>query len=299
MLREFACIGLSRYTGQTAAGELIGRLLRSGEVRGHHYYIGNKLMVELVYEMGPFQLVMRGEKHGLNMVTITSVMPALKEKRGYGLGAPEVFRGPGGVLYLEGSDRETMETMTLALTEISPYYRDGAAFDQPMVRASCYGMSTEGKVLLGIERTEEDLAAIREETAYRRNMLRQAGEGREDARAALRSYEFDNEDEVIERLKNEDVYSIFDGFYYPAEKDDNCFTLLGDILQVEKLMNPLSEEWVYYLDLNVLGQVLRVLVHPQDLVGQPAKGRRFQGKVRFYGRLNPGRMLLENQTKFF
>ena len=82
MLREFACIGLSRYTGQTAAGELIGRLLRSGEVRGHHYYVGNKLMVELVYEMGPFQLVMRGEKHGLNMVTITSVMPALKEKRG-------------------------------------------------------------------------------------------------------------------------------------------------------------------------------------------------------------------------
>jgi len=299
MLRELACIGLSRYTGQAAAGEMIGRILRSGEIRGHHYYMGKTLMVEIAYEMGPFQLIMRGEKHGMNMVTIRAVTPALKEKRGYVLGAPDVFAGPGGTLYLEGSDRETMETMTLSLTEVYRYYRERSSFEQPQVVASCYGMSTEGKVLLGIERTEEDLAAIREETAYRRNMLRQAGEGREDARAALRSYEFENEDEILDRLRTEDVYSIFDGFYYPAEKDDNCFTLLGDILQVEKLMNPFSEEWVYYLDLDVLGQILRVLVHPQDLVGQPAKGRRFQGKVRFYGRLDPARMVLENQTKFF
>lgn len=299
MLRELACIGLSRYTGQAAAGELIGKMLRSGELRGHHYYANKKLMVEIAYDMGPFQLIMRGEKHGLNMVTIQNVTPALKEKRGYLLGAPEVFKGPGGTLYLEGSDRDTMETMTLALTEVYRWYREPSSFEQPQIMASCYGMSTEGKVLLGIERTEEDLAAIKEETAYRRNMLRQAGEGREDARNALRSYEFDNEEEIIDRLRNEDVYSIFDGFYYPAEKDDNCFTLLGDILQVEKLMNPYSEEWVYYLDLDVLGQILRVLIHPQDLVGQPAKGRRFQGKVRFYGRLDPARMVLENQSKFF
>ena len=107
------------------------------------------------------------------------------------------------------------------------------------------------------------------------------------------------DEEIADRLRREDVYTIFDGFMYPAGREENYYTLLGDIQKIDKLFNPYSEEWVYYLELNVLGQELRVLINPTDLFGEPAVGRRFQGKVRLYGRLDPARMILENLDQFF
>lgn len=299
MLRELSAIGLSRYTGQRAAGKLVSDALASAHIRGAFYQLNDRQMVEAFYEMGPFQLVLRGVRSSEANISITSVMPALKEKRGYYLGAPEVFVGKSGDLYLEGTEQETLETMTLCLTDIARYYKDKASYEQSFVMASCYGLSTEGKILLGIERTEEDLRLIKEEMQERRRMLKMAWDGDVDIRQELREDEIDSEGEVLERLKDEDVYSIFDGFYYPAERDENCFTVLGDIKEIDKLMNPLTEEWSYYLELDVLGQMQRVLINPRDLVGEPAIGRRFQGKVRFYGRLDPARLILEDRSKFF
>ena len=130
-------------------------------------------------------------------------------------------------------------------------------------------------------------------------MLMEAQEGSFGAMEALKNEDEWGDQEVLDRLKTEDALSIYDGFLYPSERDENCFALLGDIQNVEKLMNPLSEEWVYYLELNVLGQLLRVLINPCDLTGEPKVGRRFMGKVRFYGRLDPARIILEDNRNFF
>lgn len=303
MLRELAAIGLSRYAGQKAAGELIGSIMHQANLKGRPYRKDQQFCVELIYSMGPFQLVLRGKRRGETEVVIDTAVPALKEKRAYLLHAPEIFVGEQGLLYLEGSDHDTYETMTLCLTEVARCYQDPGCVKAEVVTASCYGLSTEGKILLGIERSKEDLRQNREESERRREMLKEALESREDnARSlheAMRQEEFASEEEVMERLKEEDVFTIYDGFYYPSEKDDNCFTVLGDIRHIEKLLNPLSEEWVYYLDLDVMGQLQRVLIHPNDLVGEPKEGRRFQGKVRFYGRLDPARLILEDQGSFY
>ncbi len=303
MIRELSAIGLSKYTGQQAAGSLINRIMSTGNLKGRHYKIGNKVCLELAYSMGPFQLVLRGEKKNQRELVIESAIPVLREKRGYLLADPDAFIGERGLLYLEGSELESMETMTLCLTEIARCYQDPDLLKKSPLMVSCYGISTEGKILLGIQRSDEEIKALKEETEKRRQMLRAAREGSDTAqwkaRKSIRQDEFESEEEVIERLKNEDVYSIYDGFYYPAEKDENCFTILGDITHIDKLLNPLSEEWVYYLDLDVMGQPLRVLVNPIDLVGEPAVGRRFQGKVRFYGRLDPARLIFEDQSGFF
>lgn len=303
MIREFSAIGLSKYTGQQAAGALINKIMSTGNLKGRHYKLGEKVCMELAYNMGPFQLILRGERKNQRELVIESATPVLKEKRGYLIGDTDVFVGEKGLLYLEGSDLESMETMTLCLTEIAKCYQDPDIVKKSPLMVSCYGISTEGKVLLGIERSAEEIKNLKEETEKRRQMLRAAREGNDSAqwkaRKSIRQDEFESEEEVVERLKEEDVYSIYDGFYYPSEKDENCFTILGDITHIDKLMNPLSEEWVYYLDLDVMGQLLRVLINPIDLVGQPDVGRRFQGKVRFYGRLDPARLIFEDQSGFF
>lgn len=300
MLRELSAIGLSQYTGQQAAAKLISDIMAEGNLKGRHYHQDGRIFVELPYDMGPFQLVLRGERRGEHELLVDMVTPALREKRAYILTDPELFFGERDLLYLEGTEAETLETLTLSLTEIARCFSEPELIKQrPWIQTSCYGISTEGKVLLGMERSEEDKETIREEKEKRRRLLKEAKEGSLYARAAIQADEIGGDYEVVERMKDEDVYSIMDGFYYPSEKDDNCFTLLGDILGYDKLMNPRTEEWVYYLDLDVLGQTLRVLINPRDLVGVPAVGRRFQGKVRFYGRLDPARLILENHEAFF
>lgn len=298
MLRELAAIGLSRYTGQLAASNLVNRLLQEKHLKGYGYLIGQDHFVEILYDMGPFQLVMRGRATGPHTVNIGMIEPSLKEKRGYMLVNWEP-RYTGTGVYLWGQEVMSMEEVCIHMTENYRFYREPSLQSQEALFVSMYGISYEGKILLGSFRSEEDKQAIARSEEWRRQMIERANAGDEAAIEAIEQEEMMMDQEIEERLRREDVYTIFDGFMYPAGKEDNFYTLLGDIIKVDKLFNPFSEEWVYYLELSVLGQELRVLINPSDLVGEPAPGRRFQGRVHLYGRLDPARMILENMDQFY
>ena len=151
------------------------------------------------------------------------------------------------------------------MTETHWFYKEKNLQEQEALFISIYGLSIEGKILLGSFRSDEDQKAIAEEEKWRKDMLERADTGDEDAIRAIEQEERFMDEEIADRLRREDVYTIFDGFMYPAGREENYYTLLGDIQKIDKLFNPYSEEWVYYLELNVLGQELRVLINPTDL----------------------------------
>ncbi|MCI8632175.1 MAG: DUF3881 family protein [Lachnospiraceae bacterium] len=299
MLRKFSAIGMSQYTSQRNMDRLINELLQKNQLRGQQFIKAGEMHVEIFKDMGPFRMVLRGELKGKDYINIFMAVPALREKRGYSLVDCEFQESTGDSLYLAGQEQATLEGLCLQLTEVHRYYLEPHLKGKTQLYTSCYGLSTEGKVLLGIERSKEDEEAIRESEAWRRELLERAMQGDEEAYSEIQYDEDLTQQEIEERLQKEDVYSIFDGFMYPAERADNHFFLLGDILRVEKLMNSYTEEWVYYLELEVLGQVVRVCINPRDLLGDPQPGRRFLGQVYFYGRLDPARMILEDQNTFF
>jgi hypothetical protein len=298
MLREFAAIGLSRYTGQQEAAKLIETLL-SEKGHGHFYDLDGKRRLEVAADMGPFQLMIGGTKRDDNRMAVDTAQPALKEKRSYALHDAETFFSQNGDLMVTGVEHQTLERVTIKLTERYRYYNEPDAFKTDPLYVSCYGLSTEGKVLLGIERTQDDLKQIDEESSWRRDAMERALEGDESAADEIRDDEDQVDDEVRERLKTEDVFTVLDGFIYPDGSQENSVQVLGDILKVDKLMNSFSNEWVYYLQLDVLGQLYRVLINPTDLVGQPKAGRRFFGSFNAYGRLDPARLFVEDQTGFY
>lgn len=300
MLREFSAIGMSRYTNPKAVDQLVSELLEKGPLKGQQFFKDGALHVEIFKEMGPFQMVLRGEIEEGGYIHIFMVLPALKEKRGYEFIECETMEVPGDVIYLAGQEKHTLEGLCLALTEVHRFYKEKDLFQKEKLYVSCYGLSIEGKVILGIERTQEDVEAIEEGEEQRRQLLSRAMDGDEDAMDQIQDEEERTQQEIEERLQYEDVYSIFDGFLYPAEGEgEHYFTILGDILYVDKLMNSFTEEWVYYLSLDVLGQNIRVCINPRDLLGEPLPGRRFTGKVWLYGRLDPARLILEDQSAFF
>ena len=299
MLRVFSAIGMSRYTTHRAMDELISDQLEKGHMRGQQYLKDGSMHVEIFKEMGPFQMVLRGEIVNKETINVFMVLPALKEKRGYTLIDCETQEDQCDVIYVAGQEENTLEGVCLLLTDVHRFYREPGLFNREQMQLSCYGLSVAGKVLLGIQRTPEDISAMQEGEKWRRDMLSRAMKGDPDAITEMQDEEEMTQREIEERLLHEDVYTIFDGFLYPAEGDDNYYSILGDILHVDKLMNSFTEEWVYYLELDVLGQVLRVCINPKDLLGDPKPGRRFTGQVRFYGRLDPARLILENQSTFF
>lgn len=82
-----------------------------------------------------------------------------------------------------------------------------------------YALSTEGKVLLNVERSQEDEEAYRSEEEWRRQMLKRAREGDEEALEELKADSIAMEEDILERLEEEDVYSILEGIFLPASED--------------------------------------------------------------------------------
>jgi len=301
MIRDLSAIGLSRYTTQQSLHELVDKVLKEGPLRASFFTRGETPYAELIYTMGPFELIVRGESvPGSGKIGIDYVLPSLREKRGVGLLQSQIHeKDEGRRLFIVGQEAHSMEEVDLEVTEIHRYFTERDVFWRSPSMVSCYGMSVEGKILLGTYRSREDEVAIRDEEEWRRDMMSRAYAGDEEALQEILEDESRMDEEVRSRLKNEDIYSIFDGFMMPAEGEENTYHVLGDIIKMDKFLNPLSEEWVFYLELNVLGQLLRVLINPIDLVGEAALGRRFQGKVKLYGRLDPARMLLEGRDNFY
>ena len=245
-------------------------------------------------------MIMRGTLEPDHFIRISMICPALKEKRGYEFLECDVHEDTPDDLYMYGQEKSTLEGICFRITEVHRFFREKMLFEREKHYVSCYGLSFEGKIILGIDRTEEDMEAIEEVEESRRGLLKRAMEGDESAIHEMQTEEEKTQQEIEERLQNEDVYSIFDGFLYPVENDrENYYTELGDILHVDKLMNSVTEEWVYYLELNVLGQILRVCINPRDLLGEPKIGYRFTGRVWFFGRIDPARQILEDLHGFY
>ena len=149
-----------------------------------------------------------------------------------------------------------------------------------------------------MERDEDEKQALEEEENWRREIMERALEGDEEAIDEAEAFVENTEQEIHERLKYEDIYTILDGFFV-QRGHTNAYSMLGEIRYVDKMMNPQTEEWVYRLQVKILGAVLGVYINPKDLVGQPEKGRRFQGEVFLQGIACPEQLLLDEDRGFF
>ena len=89
MIRLFSAIGMSQYTSRKAFDAFLTKLLQEEPVdktkfSGQRYMVRGQHHVELYHDMGPFQLIVRGQMTG-TYIRAFAVMPAIKEKRGYRL----------------------------------------------------------------------------------------------------------------------------------------------------------------------------------------------------------------------
>lgn len=145
-------------------------------------------------------------------------------------------------------------------------------------------LSTQGKILLPVvkDRTDEQNT---EAVLQRTKMIQAARNGDEEAIENLTIEDMDTYSMISRRISNEDVFSIVSTYFMPYGVECDHYSVLGEILKMEQVENSLTHEKIYILTIESHDLVYEVCINQEDLLGEPAVGRRFRGVVWLQGEI--------------
>jgi hypothetical protein len=147
------------------------------------------------------------------------------------------------------------------------------------------GLATEGKILLPVEKSEEDTETIRRRQTEERKLYEAARQGDQDAIDTLTETDMEIMDMVQKRIETEDLYTLVESTFMPTGVECDMYAIVGEILAVRTKQNVYSHENIVDLKLNCNDCVFHVCINEKDLLGEPAVGRRFKGKIWMQGEL--------------
>ena len=145
------------------------------------------------------------------------------------------------------------------------------------------GLCNEGTILLPMLKDEESKRISREESRQRSQLLREARNGNPVALEQLTMKDINTYTEVTRRLVNEDIFTIVDTYFMPYGIECDQYSIMGEILRINKVENWQTGEEIYIMFLDVNGIKFDVCVPVAGLTGEPAPGRRFKGTIWLQG----------------
>jgi hypothetical protein len=150
--------------------------------------------------------------------------------------------------------------------------------------AKLCALSTEGKILCPIqEKTMAEKTVTQNNNEKHAQLMAQAREGDEAAIESLTLEDMDTYAVISQRILKEDILSIVKSTFMPYGIESDQYAILGEIIECAHLENKLSHEGIYVLKLICNDIIFDVCINEQDLLGEPAVGRRFKGNVWMQG----------------
>ena len=156
-------------------------------------------------------------------------------------------------------------------------YLEAKAHKEKFSQVKIAALAMEGTIVLPIEKDEEDEEIEKEEKETIKVMLQRAREGDEEAKAKLEEEEREMDDQLKERMYQEDFLSIMSGYFVPTTLVDANYAILGEIKEMSTRKNQKTGEEVYLFTLDVNDMPLEVMINKKLLVGMPSIGMRFMG----------------------
>lgn len=148
------------------------------------------------------------------------------------------------------------------------------------------GLSDSGKILLPIRKNKHDIQRIQNYNYNKNQMIAAARSGDEEAMENLTIEDMDTYSAIQKRIHNEDVLSLVDTYFMPYGVECDLYSILGEIISCETVQNILTGEQIYILGLNVNDLIFDICINQQDILGEPAVGRRFKGVIWLQGFIN-------------
>ena len=91
---------------------------------------------------------------------------------------------------------------------------------------------------------------------------------------------------ISKRIKSEDVLTIVESYFMPYGIACDQYSVMGDILSVEEVYNQLTGEKLYQIQIECNDVLIDLCMNAEDLLGEPAVGRRFRGNIWLQGHLD-------------
>ena len=144
-------------------------------------------------------------------------------------------------------------------------------------------LSVDGKVLLPIEQKVLEKQTADNKRDKRNQLIAEAREGNEAAIESLTIEDMDTYSLISKRIKKEDVFSIVSSSFMPYGIESDQYSILGEIKEIEEVENRYTNEILYTMKIECNDIVFRVTINKEDLLGEPAVGRRFKGNIWMQG----------------
>jgi hypothetical protein len=142
----------------------------------------------------------------------------------------------------------------------------------------------DGKVILPVRKSREGMEPV--DMGIRHDMLIEAAKnGNQRAIEILNNEDMNTYAMVTDRLTREDIYSVVDSCFMPQGVECDIYQIVGDIVDVEKLENLLTDEFIYDLTVSCNDMIFHVGIGTDDIEGEPKPGRRFKGRIWMQGRV--------------
>ncbi len=155
------------------------------------------------------------------------------------------------------------------------------------------GLSLSGKIILPILKNEHQKGSRKLESIQRSQMLAAARQGDQEAIESLTLEDIDLYTEVSRRARTEDILSIVESYFMPYGISCDQYSIMGNILSVDTLMNSATGDHVFRMCLECNYFVFDVCINQKDLLGEPAPGRRFRGNIWLQGMIDFSEMGME------
>ena len=179
-------------------------------------------------------------------------------------------------------------TLIFYLQNMIPYikYENEDKFPIKGTTLSLSALSVKGQILMPIHKTEEEKEAAKKKNNYRNKLINNARRGDETAIESLTLEDMDLYTTLSKKIRKQDVYSLVDTYFMPYGVECDHYSVLGEVVQTRLVENKFTEESVYIMRINCNDLEFDVCINKEDLLGEPAVGRRFKGNIWMQGHIN-------------
>lgn len=179
-------------------------------------------------------------------------------------------------------------TMIFRLQNTVDYLKHEQSGLLPMAgtSVSLAGLSTEGTIMLPIQKTPSERREKQRVERYREGLMDKARTGDEAAMKDLTISDMDTYAVILDQLQDNDVYTLVDSHFMPAGVECDLYNVMGEIHRCEAVTNRITNEELFLMTIDCNELFFDLIINKQDLYGEPAVGRRFKGLVWLQGRIN-------------
>ena len=136
-----------------------------------------------------------------------------------------------------------------------------------------------------MEKTSKEAEKVKTDLKNRSALIAEAKQGNQEAMQSLTFDDIDQYAVVSRRIRKEDIYSIVETSFIPYGSESDNYSILGYINSVERQRNIYTNEEFYVMNVECNEMNYDVCIHVDDLLGEPAVGRRFRGNVWMQGKV--------------